>query len=209
MPRLFSYTIRIDDGAAPNPFRGLCTLAICKPAIRRVAVPGDWVAGTGSRNAPSGDLSGRLVYAMRVDEVLSLDKYDERCRAHWRHRIPNISSLDLSDRLGDCIYDFSRGEPLQRPGVHGPLNVSTDLSGHNVLVSNHFFYFGSRAPQLPSHLKEICHPTQGHRSDANDPFFRGFVKWIEAGSREAGQLYGWPDVVVDWQSVARYEDDQE
>jgi hypothetical protein len=37
MPRLFSYTVRVDDGAAPNPFRGLCTLAICKPAIRRGA----------------------------------------------------------------------------------------------------------------------------------------------------------------------------
>jgi hypothetical protein len=26
--RLFTYTIPIDDGAAPNPFRGMCSLAI-------------------------------------------------------------------------------------------------------------------------------------------------------------------------------------
>jgi hypothetical protein len=44
MTRLFSYTIPVDDGAAPNPFRGMCTLAICKPTIRRVAKKGDWVA---------------------------------------------------------------------------------------------------------------------------------------------------------------------
>ena len=44
-PRLFSYTIPIDDGAAPNPFHGMCTLAICKPGIRRVAKKGDWIAG--------------------------------------------------------------------------------------------------------------------------------------------------------------------
>lgn len=54
MPRLFSYTIPIDDGSAPNPFRGMCSLAICKPGIRRTAEEGDWVAGLGSKKAPSG-----------------------------------------------------------------------------------------------------------------------------------------------------------
>lgn len=44
MPRLFSYTIPIDDGAAPNPFHGMCSLVICNPAIRRVAERGDWIA---------------------------------------------------------------------------------------------------------------------------------------------------------------------
>lgn len=60
MERLFTYTIPFDDGAAQNPFHGMCSLAICKPAIRRVAKAGDWVAGLGSKNAPSGDLSKRL-----------------------------------------------------------------------------------------------------------------------------------------------------
>jgi hypothetical protein len=202
MPKLYSYTVRIDDGAAPNPFRGLCTLTICKPAIRRAAEPGDWIAGTGSGNAPSGDLSGCLVYAMRVDEVLSLADYDKQCRLHWHHRIPDILSSDLSERLGDCIYDFSRGEPIQRPSVHGPLNKAKDLSGRNALISKHFYYFGSRAIPLPQHLADICHPTQGHRSDANAPFFKDFVRWIEGGKRKTGQLYGWPDFIVDWESLA-------
>ncbi|WP_442940102.1 hypothetical protein [Nostoc sp.] len=35
--RLFSYCLTCDSGAAPNPFWELCTLAICKPRIRRVA----------------------------------------------------------------------------------------------------------------------------------------------------------------------------
>lgn len=39
-PTLFSYCIPYDDGAAPNPFWGLCTLAICKPRIRRAAKEG-------------------------------------------------------------------------------------------------------------------------------------------------------------------------
>jgi len=193
MPRLFSYTIRIDDGAAPNPFRGMCSLAICKPMIRRVAKPGDWIAGLGSRRAPSGDLTARLVYAMRVDETLSLADYDKHAPSRWPDRIPNVASANLCDRLGDCIYDFSSGDPVQRQGVHGPLNQTTDLSGKNVLISKHFYYFGSRACPLPDHLLAICHQNQGHRSDLNAAYFQPFVEWIEGLKLEPGQ-YGWPDL---------------
>src|SRR5947208_15629475 len=101
MARLFTYTIPIDDGAAPNPFGGMCSLAICKPGIRRVAKKDDWVAGLGSKNAPCGNLSVHLVYAMRVEEVLSLREYDKHALSRWPHRIPNIQSADLSERLGD------------------------------------------------------------------------------------------------------------
>jgi hypothetical protein len=101
-PRLFTYTIPINDGAAPNPFRGMCSLAICKPGIRRTAQKGDWVAGLGSKNTQhSGDLSRRLVYAMHVDEVVSLADYDRRAPADWPHRIPNAGSADVTERLGD------------------------------------------------------------------------------------------------------------
>ena len=178
-PLLFTYTIPIDDGAAPNPFRGLCSLAICKPGIRRTARQGDWIAGLGSRDAPSGDLSGRLVYALRVEEVLSLEQYDRRAPAAWPHRIPNTSSADLSERLGDCIYDYSRGDnPILRRGVHGPDNRKTDLGGKNVLISRDFYYFGSQAVRLPGDLLPICHQTQGHKSKANAPYFEGFGAWL-------------------------------
>lgn len=202
MPRLFTYTIPIDDGAAPNPFFGMCTLAICKPGIRRVAQPGDWVAGLGSKKAPSGDLSGRLVYAMRVEEVLSLADYDYHARSRWPHRIPNLQSAALQDRLGDCIYDFSSGEAEQRAGVHGKENELTDLGGENVLISKDFYYFGHRAEKLPPHLKPICHQTQGHRSTSNGPYFDEFVSWIRAFASTPGQLYGWPDHIVEWANIS-------
>ena len=148
MPTLYSYTIPIDDGAAPNPFHGLCTLAICKPAIRRNAEIGDWVVGLGSKRAPSGDLSGKVVHAMKITEVVSIRKYDQMAKERWAFRLPNISSKDLTARLGDCLYDYSSGSPKQRPGVHGPINMKTDLGGDNVLISNHFYYFGSNARPL-------------------------------------------------------------
>ncbi len=201
-PRLFTYTIPIDDGAAPNPFRGMISLAICKPGIRRVANEGDWVAGLGAKGGQTGDLSGKLVYAMRVEEVLSLRQYDEQAVARWPHRVPKIDSLDLSERLGDCIYDYSHdGQPFQRPSVHGPENVSTDLSGENVLISRDFDYFGSCAKAIPSDLSEIVHQTRGHKSDANAPHFDKFVTWIRGLGMGPG-VYGWPAFIIDWETVS-------
>jgi hypothetical protein len=202
MQRLFTYTIPVDDGAAPNPFNGMCSLAICKPGIRRVAKPDDWVAGLGSKNAPSGDLSGHVVYAMRIEEVLSLRDYDLKASSRWPHRIPNVQSVALQDRLGDCIYDFSNGNPIQRLGVHGNSNIETDLSGENVLLSKDFYYFGNRARILPDYLRPICHQAQGHRSTSNAQYFEQFVRWIRSIVPTPGQLYGWPDFVVDWGTIS-------
>ncbi len=202
MTRLFSYTIPIDDGAAPNPFDELCTLVICKPAIRRVAHVRDWVAGLGSKDAPSGDLSGRLVYAMRVDEVVSMAEYDEQATTRWPRRIPEITRKDLAHRLGDCIYDFSTGSVTQRPGVHNANNQAKDLGGKNALISRHFYYFGAKAMPLPARLLGIIHQTEGHRSNANAEFLEPFVDWLSSLNLEPGQLYGWPDHIVNWEKAA-------
>jgi len=195
VPRLFSYTVRHDDGAAPNPFRGLCTLAICKPQIRLKARAGDWVAGLGSAHSFGGDLSGKVVYAMRVDQVLSLRDYDFLAPSHWPSRIPDVSSAIAPDRLGDCIYDFSAGAPVQRPGVHGPSHMKTDLRGQNVLISRHYFYFGRNAIPLPASLQPIVHQTQSHKVNVNDPFVAPFIEWIHSLGLEPNHLYGWPDRV--------------
>jgi hypothetical protein len=82
--------------------------------------------------------------------------------------------------------------------VHGGANVETDLSGRNVLLSHDFYYFGSRAIELPDFLLPICHQTQGHRSESNAPYFDRFVKWLRGLQLVPGQLYGWPDYVIDW-----------
>lgn len=198
MARLFTYTIPFDDGAAPNPFNGMCTLAICKPAIRRAALPGDWIAGFGSRQAPSGDKSGHLVYAMCVEEVLTLREYDRLAPTRWPHRIPDVGSAALQDRLGDCIYDYSTGHPRQRQGVHDAGNRATDLGGENVLISRDFYYFGRRAIRLPDSLRAILHQTQGHKSTCNAPYVDPFIRWLRAAAPDVGQVYGWPDSVVDW-----------
>ena len=191
---LFSYTIPVDDGAAPNPFGGICSLTICKPAIRRKAAIGDWVVGLGSKRGPR-DYSGTVIYAMRVTEVLTMAEYDVRCRTHLPIKIPDWKSARFEKRIGDCLYAFSgSGDPLMRPGIHHEGNRNTDLSGRNVLLSTHFYYFGDKPVTLPKHLHQIIHQTQGHKSTANAAYFDPFVQWIESLGYEKNQLHGDPQL---------------
>jgi len=190
---LYSYCLRVDDGAAPNPFWGVCTLVICKPAIRRVARPGDWVVGLGSAASPIGDLSGQVVYAMRVSESMPLDEYDSYCQEHLRAKVPRWDSREFKKRVGDCIYDFSSGAvPKVRRSVHNEHNRDVDLRGKNALLSDHFFYFGNHPRLLPERLSPIVHQTQGHKSRANAEYADAFVAWLEGLGLKPGNLYGVP-----------------
>lgn len=190
--RLFTYRIVHDTGAAPNPFWGRCTLAICKPAIRRVAQPGDWVAATGSAVAPAGDLSRRVVYMMRVGETMAMRAYDAYTRDLLPEKIPDLRSSDFRRRAGDSIYDFTTEPPTLRRSVHQEGNRRTDLSGENVLISDHFFYFGHEAVPLPTRLWPIIKKGQGHKSTANDSYLAAFLRWVDGLKLEPGSILGRP-----------------
>ena len=129
MPTLYSYCIPIDDGAAPNPIWGVCTLVICKPRIRSTAKVGDWIVGTGSVNSPVGDNSGQVVYTMRVSQKMTMEAYDAYVKDHLPEKIPEWCSRDVCKRLGDSIYDFSTDPPILRQSVHREENRKKDLGG--------------------------------------------------------------------------------
>src|SRR4026209_1065192 len=98
----YTYCLRYDRGAAPNPYWGTCTLVICKPAIRRTAGIGDWVVGLGSSNSPIGDISTSLVYAMKVTSKLTMKEYDQFCQTVLPKKIPNRGSSDYRLQSVDC-----------------------------------------------------------------------------------------------------------
>lgn len=151
--RIYRYVVRYDTGTAPNPFAGWCSLAICKPAIRRSAKAGDWIIGLRSRRPDE------VIYVMQVEEVLGfadywsdvrfLDKRPERC----------VSS--------DNIYRPDQGGHLvQVPNrVHFAQDIQRDLGGQRVLVGRRFWYFGDGSPQLPTELAHLVHASQGHSVD--------------------------------------------
>lgn len=70
--KLFSYVVDHDNGFAPNPYYGVCTLAHCKFGRKgyknavELAKVGDWVVGTGGKGKKSAG-HGKLIYAMRKD----------------------------------------------------------------------------------------------------------------------------------------------
>jgi hypothetical protein len=178
--KLYTYTLLYDAGAAPNPFWGICTLVICKPAIRRAAEVDDWVVGLGSAKSPIGDISDHIVYAMKITSKMTLEEYDQFCKTFVPKKRPDWRSIDYRMRMGDCIYNYTAGsDPKMRTGIHKEENKEKDLSGLYALASKQFYYFGDKPVKLPDNLRPIMHPTQGHKSDPNQPYLELFVDWIE------------------------------
>jgi hypothetical protein len=147
-----------DYGFAPNPFSGICTLATCKPRIRKKAVPGDWIIGTGTKE---NDLEGELIYAMQISEKVSFEEYAREPR--FKLKKPLIPG-SLKRIHGDNIYyPDEKGIWHQRLSQHSNPdtsenydNMKRDLSGKFVLVSNQFFYFGNKHFAVPSEFKSVC-----------------------------------------------------
>lgn len=144
--RLYSYIVSYDGGFAPCVANGLCTLACCKPRIRKTARYGDWVAGT----TPKKRGSGRLVYLMRVERAFSFAEY-------YRDR-------EMRRRPDNIYRPTPDGNYVQkRNSAHGPENFYKDLSADRILASREFVYFGENAPTIPSTFREFVAHRQGHR----------------------------------------------
>ncbi len=186
--RTFLYKLTSDRGGAPcavEPAPGqpaLLTLAICKPAIRRTAQPGDRILGITSRALAQSDgyPLGAVIYAAIVGERVDAREYF--CQeSPFTHR-------------PDCIYEFH--QQLGRASHRGLSALHQDerhqlrdlgrypmyKNGH-VLLSGDFRYFGAAAITIPSRLALLTMTAetlgQGHRV-----FCHG-----EEESREADALF--------------------
>lgn len=185
MPIARSYIVTYDSGFAPNPFEGYCTLATCKPEIRKSTAIGDWVIGTGS-NRKGVWLGGNLVYAMRVEESLTFAEY-------WTD--PRFSGkkpkLNGSYRMacGDNIYcprDEGKGWH-QLPSYHShkdeaikEKHIRRDTSVDRVLISQDFVYFGAQGPEIPDNLVDFgfAYPGRGHKKIQESEKIEAFVAWL-------------------------------
>lgn len=191
---IYSYVLRFDDGKAPNPYWGVCTLAICKPVIRRTAKVGDWVIGTGSKNSPIGDISNKLVYAMKITKIQSMEEYDTYCIAHIKTKIPVPKSEDFRLQVGDCIYDYSENPPIIRTGSqHCECDMIKDLNGKNVLLSEQFYYFGDAPITIKEELKDkIIKNYSGHKKIDDPNIINEFLKWLNELKLETNFPLGEP-----------------
>lgn len=199
--KLYSYIVTHDTGFSPNPFGGCCTLADCKPAIRRTAKVGNWIVGL----SPKSD-GNKLIYAMQVEEIIPFDNYylDSRFTA----KIPDFTNKNVVYKCGDNIYKpLSNGDFQQLQSMHSNgINENTktkaqDLGGKYVLISKTFYYFGSRALNLPETLDNLK-VGRGHKSRFSSETIFTFINFI---SRQTVGVNAppttWPHDDDSWKTV--------
>lgn len=217
--KLFSYIVAHDYGLAPNPFWGKLTLTVCKPAIRRTAEKGDWIIGTGSknvvdRNNNKKDCSGELIYAMKIDTVLSMEEYDTYCKTEksdMKYKRPHnhLFSKDWRHKLGDSIYDYSirvNGIPALRTVIHQEEDKITDLGGLNALIAEEFYYLGCLSKKIEiENVSKILKTEQGHlvladNIESDKILINDFLLWLDTTIKEKGEI-GKPQMYWDIDSL--------
>lgn len=184
---LFTYVVVQDTGFAPNPFFGVCTLATCKPAIRKGARRGDWVVGIGS---VQNQIDGTLVYAMRVDERLPFDDY--WTDPMFQCKRPDLEG-DSKQRCGDNLYHQTLdGEWIAATSLHscGPCgdddsHLERDTSAPYVLVSWSFAYYGKDAVRIPSRFRnhegnDYFGSVRNYRRNFPDDLRSEFIIWLDS-----------------------------
>ena len=178
MPKIYSYVITHDHGFAPNPHGGVCTLATCKPVIRRSAQVGDWLVGTGSKSL-GHDCS--VIYAAKIDSICTIAKYGADPK--YAGKRPSATQ-DEASRHGDNIYyKGDAGEWVQRKNIHhDSYHAQRDLSGLNVLIATRFWYFGYSPEKLPAYLVHIIKKGPGHKCDASTESLSLLQDWLSSCS---------------------------
>jgi len=194
MSRTYVYVVDRDFGFAPNPFHGFCTLATCKPGIRGKAEIGDWVIGMGGSRLGA---TGRCVFAMRISKRVTFNEYWSDPQYLDKRPVRNGSRKMM---VGDNIYHYdARAKKWCQADSHhsnadgstNPHNLSVDTKADKVIISDHFFYFGSQAPLVPRKLLTAMEYKNGRNYrvfSAGDS--SGLIEWLHRSFSSALNLIG-------------------
>lgn len=204
---LFSYVVVADSGFAPNPFFGLCTLACCKPNIRRaigslVLKQSGHADITGLRDADSGfvrdqgiwivGLAGAslrdrprrsVVYAMQVTDVLDFESYYVE---HPEKRPVRTKLLTADDPAwhGDAIYTGNDPATARQltPCAHSNGDEEDEHAKHHDLNGRYVLlsdHFVYFGADAPYiPLEEQLHHGRGHRSNHSPEACNELESWL-------------------------------
>ena len=106
--KLLKYVMTSDSGLAPNPFFGMCSLALCTPNhMNATLCVGDWVLGHSTRKE-----GNKLIYAMQVTKILDMPSY---FLAYPEKRpIPTGNRIE---QCGDNLYTTLGGNWVRLPSA--------------------------------------------------------------------------------------------
>ena len=172
--RLCSYVVKHDVGLAPNPFWGYCTLAVCTPNHMGIrAQKGDWFIGTQSVSK-----GAKLVYAMQVSEILPFEAYYADLR--FEKKKPKIKGR-YEELTGDNMYYRNEtGDWQQHPTWNHSEDYQhrQDLKHPKVFISEHFYYFGENAVEIPPMYQDLIRRMKGCKCSHYPEIVRGFLDWL-------------------------------
>lgn len=142
---------------------------------------GDYLLGTGSAER---DLNGRVVFFMRVGEIITFDQY--WADPKYARKIP-VMNGSLQQRFGDNIYHRENGKWQQADSRHSQAGSSPNIknlqrdtgSTDRVLLAKDFVYWGGDGPKVPGRLANFVHRAPAHRSSFTETDIQKFVAWID------------------------------
>ena len=127
--KIYVYKVVADTGGAPCVCKGLLSLAICKPQIRKSAKIGALIFGFGGK-----DYGERLIYIARVTG---------KCEGQDYYRLKQYA------RRPDCIYKPQQGQAVRKASARYHVNsderrkdVGLHFEKAFVLLSKDFRYLG-------------------------------------------------------------------
>ena len=177
-PKLIIYKIKTDNNTAPHISKGILTLTLCKPVVRKGANLGDYVlAILADGNDKISEIKHMFTERKKEarkkkdgslekieEEEINFLKNDKYWLTAYLFRVDHIVTMQEyeswcathnKNRIcnednfsGDCQYF---GPNLEyRPGPHGPSEINRNRSGKNSLISRHYAAWTSDRPYLLS-----------------------------------------------------------
>lgn len=176
--KLLKYVMTHDTGLAPNPYFGVCSLAVCTPNHMNANLQvGDWVLG--HTTAATGR---RLVYAMRLTRVLDMPTYFRE----FPKKRPKVNG-GPDERCGDNIYDFREGHWIRTPSAlhNDPMAFKQDQNRKVYLAEGdeNFWYFGGLNPnsfvlEFADRFRNLVRDRQGFSYIDDETTIRDFTNWL-------------------------------
>jgi hypothetical protein len=133
----FIYIQTVDTGLAPCVFRGIWSLALCKPTIRRRAGKGDIIIAV----TPAKD-GHRLSSWAKIKQQIATDKFATK---YSKKRHDNIYTK-LSD--GKYIWRSDVRHTGHKSKAEMEHDLGKDRKNAFVLIAKDFFAFGENALEL-------------------------------------------------------------
>jgi hypothetical protein len=202
--RLFAYKMTHDTGFAPNPFHAMLTLANCKPCIRKYKKTGDWIAGFTSRELNGDDVGKeKLVYLMKVTGKIPYNEYWNN--PLYKLKKPNLQSSQVTAKTGDNIYKpnninaelYTDFEQIPNKNHYDEEAKILDISGKYVLISECFYYFGSKPLKIDKEIKPCIPKGQSaHGARTQDTMkAKRFIRYIQSNYKVGihNMPHDWPE----------------